>query len=156
FIQRSGIVTAMVGLLQAPPGTRLFDRLRHENRVTGSISGDNVDGSTNIIPKMGIEKLLEGYRTIMHHIYSPKYYYRRVKTFLNEFKPPKATPPMNVQRVLAFFRSCLKLGIWGRERFHYWKLLGWTLIRRPRLLPLAINLAIYGYHFRKICKLYIH
>ena len=155
FIQKSGIVTAMVGLLQAPPGTRLFDRLRRENRVTGSMSGDNVDGSTNIIPKMGTEKLLEGYRTIMKHIYSPKYFYRRVKTFLKEFKPPQATSPMDFQRFLAFFRSCLKLGIWGKERFQYWQLLVWTLLRRPRLLPLAINLAIYGYHFRKICEQHI-
>jgi radical SAM superfamily enzyme YgiQ (UPF0313 family) len=45
FIQRSGIVTAMVGLLQAPPGTRLFDRLKKDNRLLGkTISGDNVDG----------------------------------------------------------------------------------------------------------------
>lgn len=156
FIQKSGIVTAMVGLLQAPPGTRLFDRLRKENRVTGSISGDNVDGSTNIIPKMGIETLMEGYRNIMHHIYSPKYFYQRVKTFLQEFKPPQVATPMNFQRFLAFFRSCFKLGIWGKERVQYWELLGWTLIRRPRLLPLAVNLAIYGYHFRRICELHIH
>ena len=27
FIQKSGIVTAMVGLLNAPPGTRLYQRL---------------------------------------------------------------------------------------------------------------------------------
>jgi radical SAM superfamily enzyme YgiQ (UPF0313 family) len=35
FIQKSGIVTAMVGLLQAPPGTRLFDRLKRDNRLMG-------------------------------------------------------------------------------------------------------------------------
>ena len=48
FIQQSGIVAAMVGMLQAPPGTRLFDRLKRENRVVSSFSGDNVDGTTNI------------------------------------------------------------------------------------------------------------
>ena len=30
FIQRSGIVTAMVGLLQAPYGTKLYERLAQE------------------------------------------------------------------------------------------------------------------------------
>jgi radical SAM superfamily enzyme YgiQ (UPF0313 family) len=69
FIQKSGIVTAMVGMLQAPPGTRLFDRLKKENRLSGTISGDNVDGTTNIIPKMGLETLFEGYRSIMAKIY---------------------------------------------------------------------------------------
>jgi hypothetical protein len=47
------------------------------------------------------------------------------------------------------------LGILGRERFEYWRLLLWTLMRRPRQLPLAITLSIYGHHFRRICELYI-
>ena len=155
FIQKSGIVTAMVGILNAPPGTRLFDRLYRENRVIGKISGDNVDGTTNIIPKMGLPTLLEGYRSIMGHIYSPKHYYRRVKVFLKEFGNSKANTPLDLQRFLAFFRSSIRLGILGKERFHYWYLMIWTLIRKPRLLPLAITLAIYGYHFRKICEIHI-
>jgi radical SAM superfamily enzyme YgiQ (UPF0313 family) len=155
FIQNSGIVTAMVGLLQAPPGTGLFERLRRENRLIGLISGDNSDGTTNIIPKMGLNALLEGYRTILSQIYSPRYYYRRVLTFLREFKPPGIEAPMDLQRFLAIFRSCLRLGILGRERVHYWRLMLWTLLRRPRLFPLAITLAIQGYHFRKVSELHL-
>ncbi|RJQ59132.1 MAG: DUF4070 domain-containing protein [Desulfobacteraceae bacterium] len=155
FIQKSGIVTAMVGMLQAPPGTRLFDRLQKENRLLGSGSGDNVDGTTNIIPRMGADRLREGYRSIMHQIYSPNNYYRRIRTFLKEFNPPEVSIPMDLQRFLAFFRSSFRLGIWGRERFQYWHLLGWALLRRPRLFPWAITLAIYGHHYRRICELYI-
>jgi len=155
FIQNSGIVTAMVGMLQAPPGTRLFDRLKKENRLTGRVSGDNVDGTTNIIPQMGLESLLEGYRSIMKHIYSPNHFYRRVRTFLREFNPPEVKIPMDFQRFLAFFRSTFHLGIWGKERFQYWYLLAWTLVRRPRLFPLAVTFAIYGYHYRRICERYI-
>ena len=55
FIQKSGIVTAMVGLLQAPPGTKLYERLKKEGRLQGLFSGDNADGTTNIIPKIGPE-----------------------------------------------------------------------------------------------------
>jgi radical SAM superfamily enzyme YgiQ (UPF0313 family) len=155
FIQKSGIVTAMVGILNAPPGTRLFDRLYRENRLVGKISGDNVDGTTNIIPKMGLPRLLEGYRSIMGHIYFPRHYYRRLRTFLAEFGIPRVRTPMDFQRVLAFARSSFRLGILGKERFQYWHLLLWALIRKPRLLPLAVTLAIYGHHFRKICDLYI-
>ena len=54
--------------------------------------------------------------------------------------------------VAAFVRSVVRLGILGRERFHYWTLLSWTLLRRPKLVPLAVTLAIGGYHFRKICE----
>jgi len=155
FIQNSGIVTAMVGLLQAPPGTRLFDRLKQEDRLTGGLSGDNVDGSTNIVPKMGLESLLQGYRGIMAHIYSPKHYYRRVKVFLREFRGSEFHLPLDLQRLLAFFRSSVRLGILGRERFQFWQLLAWTLVRKPRHLPMAVTLAIYGHHFRKICERYI-
>jgi radical SAM superfamily enzyme YgiQ (UPF0313 family) len=155
FIQKSGIVTAMVGLLQAPPGTRLYDRLQRENRLRGGISGDNVDGTTNIVPQMGIEKLQDGYRSIMAHIYAPRHYYRRVKTFLKECRVPKVRVPMDIQRFLAFFRTSIRLGVIGKERFQYWRLLLWALIRRPRLLPNAITLAIYGYHFRRISELIV-
>ncbi|MDP3185926.1 MAG: radical SAM protein, partial [Anaerolineales bacterium] len=88
FIQKSGIVTAMVGLLLAPPRTRLYERLRKEGRLANEMSGDNVDGSTNIIPKMGMEPLREGYRKILSQIYAPKFYYERVLTFLREYQPP--------------------------------------------------------------------
>jgi radical SAM superfamily enzyme YgiQ (UPF0313 family) len=152
FIQNSGIVTAMVGLLQAPAGTKLFERMRRENRLTGTISGDNADGSTNIIPKMGLNVLLEGYRTILHQIYSPRHYYQRVVRFLRDFEAPRFGTPMDLQRFLAFFRSCLRLGIIGRERVQYWRLMAWTLLRRPRLFSLAMTFAIQGYHFRKICE----
>jgi hypothetical protein len=153
FIQRSGIVTAMVGLLNAPPGTRLYERMREEGRLNGLISGDNVDGTTNIVPKMGLDALRQGYRNILQQIYSPKHYYKRTMTFLREYQRPKIRPSLDFQRFLAVFRSSVHLGVLGKERFHYWKLLLWTLFRRPQLLSLALTFAIYGYHFRKISKL---
>lgn len=155
FIQKSGIVTAMVGLLQAPVGTRLYKRLKEEGRLVGHISGDNVDGTTNIIPKMDLDALYEGYRDIVRRIYSPKLYYQRVKTFLREYKAPKIEYSLDFQHILAFLRSGIRLGIFGKERFQYWKIVLWTLFRRPELFTLAITFSIYGYHFRKITELHI-
>jgi radical SAM superfamily enzyme YgiQ (UPF0313 family) len=156
FIQKSGIVTAMVGLLQAPPGTRLFERLKKGNRLrVMTISGDNVDGTTNINPRMGLDQLMNGYRFIMGHIYSPKHYYRRVRVFLKEFGNSKTDTRLDLQRFLALFRTSIRLGILGKERFQYWYLMIWTLVRKPRLLPLAITLAIYGHHFRRVCENHI-
>lgn len=155
FIQQSGIVTAMVGMLNAPPGTGLFERMKKEGRLTGLISGDNVDGSTNILPKMGLDELRQGYTDMLRHIYSPKHYYKRAMTFLREYKRPKISTPLDFQRLLAVVRATVRLGILGRERFQYWKIVFWTLFRRPKMLPLTITLAIYGYHFRKICNLKI-
>jgi len=156
FIQKSGIVTAMVGLLQAPPGTKLYERLKNENRLSGEMSGDNVDGSTNIIPLMGLEKLRDGYHYLMGQIYAPRQFYQRVKTFLKEYQPLKVKTPLTWQQLLAFFRSIYHLGIVNRERRYYWDLLFWTLRERPSLFPNAVAMAIYGYHFNKICELYIN
>ncbi len=153
FIQKSGIVTAMVGLLQAPPGTGLYERLKGEGRLNEQSSGDNVDGTTNIIPHMSLETLREGYRHILQHIYAPRHYYQRVKTFLQEYQPPRVVRSMpNFQQLMAFFRSIVRLGIVGRERVQYWRLFFWTLFHRPRLITTAITLAIYGYHFRTVCE----
>jgi len=155
FIQKSGIVTAMVGLLQAPPGTNLFERMEQEGRLVSDMSGDNADGSTNIVPKMGLDTLREGYQDILSHIYSPQFYYERVRTFLREYQPPKINIHIDLQHILALWRSIYQLGIRGVERVHYWKLFFWTLFRRPRLFPLAITLAIYGFHFRTVAELHV-
>jgi len=153
FIQKSGIVTAMVGLLNAPPGTKLYERMKEEGRLTDYASGDNVDGTTNIVPRMGLDVLREGYENLMRHIYSPEHYYRRAITFLREYERPKVRTPLDLQNLLAVLRSGVRLGIIGQERFQYWKFLLWTLFRRPRMLPMTITIAIYGHHFRKICNL---
>jgi len=155
FIQKSGIVTAMVGLLQAPLGTRLYERMQKEGRLVNEFSGDNVDGSTNIIPRMGLESLRKGYRTILNQIYAPKFYYERVLTFLREYQAPGIKIHLEPQYVLALWRSIYQLGIRGIERAQYWRLFFWTLFRRPRLFPLAITFAIYGFHFRQIIKLHV-
>ena len=155
FIQKSGIVTAMVGLLNAPPGTKLYERMKKEGRLIDLMTGDNADGTTNILPVMGLDVLREGYANLMQHIYSPEHYYKRAKTFLREYRSPKIRTPLNFQGLMAVFRSSIRLGIFGKERFQYWKILSWTFFRRPKMLPLAVTIAIYGHHFRKICKLNI-
>ena len=154
FIQKSGIVSAMVGLLQAPYGTRLYQRLKKEGRVVSEMSGDNADGSTNIIPKMNMDVLREGYKKILSQIYSPRLYYERVLTFLREYEPPKLKLHLDFEYVMALWRSIYELGIKGIERVHYWRLFFWTLAHKPRLFPQAISFAIYGYHYRRVYELY--
>jgi radical SAM superfamily enzyme YgiQ (UPF0313 family) len=155
FIQKSGIVTAMVGMLQAFPGTRLYERMKQEGRLRGDTSGDNVDGTTNIIPVMNLDTLHDGYKRILRYIYSPRPFYQRIKTFLREYKPPKRRGRIRFSYLLAFTRSLYRFGIVNRGRIQYWKLLVWTQFRRPRLFPEAITLAICGYHYRKIYERHV-
>lgn len=152
FIQKSGIVTAMVGLLNALPGTALYDRLRRDGRLLGDSTGDNVDGTTNFLPRMDLALLDAGYKRILDSIYSPSNYYRRVRTFLREYRPPTVRSHRDSDRRKAFLRSLYRLGILGKERIQYWKLMAWTLLRRPRLFSHAVTLAITGHHFRRVCE----
>jgi radical SAM superfamily enzyme YgiQ (UPF0313 family) len=155
FIQKSGIVTAMVGLLQAPYGTRLYERMKDEGRVLDAMTGDNMDGSSNIVPKMDPDALAAGYRWMLDRLYSPRAYYTRLKTFLQNVPPPTVKGVLEWQYILAFFRSVVQLGIRGKERVYYWRLVLWTLFKHTRHFPLAITLAIQGFHFRKVCELHI-
>jgi radical SAM superfamily enzyme YgiQ (UPF0313 family) len=152
FIQQSGIVTAMVGLLQAIPGTKLHERLSTEGRLVGRTTGNNLDGTTNFRTRMNQETLREGYKRLMGYLYAPGPYYQRIRTFLREYQRPKISDPLNWRYMLAFLRASIQLGLLGRERFHYWRLLLWTLFRRPGSLPLAVTLSIYGHHFRMTCR----
>jgi radical SAM superfamily enzyme YgiQ (UPF0313 family) len=156
FIQNSGICTAMVGLLTAPRGTGLYQRLVSENRILKGSSGDNTDCSLNFIPKMNYETLIKGYRHILNTIYSPKHYYERVKNFLREYKPHrrKGRSRIRLFHIRALLNSMWFLGIRERGRKYYWKLLASTLFRHPRSFPLVIALSIYGYHFRKVVENY--
>jgi hypothetical protein len=118
----------------------------------GAMTGDNVDGTTNIMPLMGLDTLRQRYRTLIGQLYEPKHYYARARTFLREYRVPVVRARLDRQRFLAVVRSVVRLGIAGRERLHFWGLLAWTLVRRPRLLPNAVTLAIYGYHFRLVTE----
>ena len=105
---------------------------------------------------MDSERLQEGYRRVMRQIYAPRNYYRRVKTFLREYRQPSlTTKEMRGEDLWAFLRSCVRLGITGRERWQYWKLLLWTGLHRPELFSLAVTLAICGYHFRRTAEAHV-
>jgi len=157
FIQRSGIATAMVGLLNAPRGTRLYQRLKKENRLLKNASGDNTDCSINFIPKMDYETLINGYKHILDTIYSPKQYYERVKTLLKEYKPErrKRVPRLRFYHIRAFSKSMWFLGVREKGRGYYWRLFVSTLFKYPRSFPLSMSLAVSGFHFRKVVEKYI-
>lgn len=153
FIQKSGIVTAMVGLLGAIRGTNLYRRLKEEGRIIGNADGNNTDYSLNFIPKMDPKALVEGYKKILSTIYSPKEYYKRIITFLKEYRPAKLKVHpgrFRISYITAFFKSVWVFGIKSRGRRYFWKLIFWCLSKNPALLSKAITFSVYRYHFQNI------
>ncbi len=151
FIQKSGIITAMVGLLNAPRLSKLYRRLQDEGRIIDEFTGDNTDYSINFIPKMGKNELLEGYQKIIRDIYSCKAYYARVLTFLKQYDPP-FVEPLSFKRVMALIKSIFYIGIIRKNRIYFWKILFWSILNKPKTFPLAVTYSIYGYHFRKVFR----
>ncbi|NLI56793.1 B12-binding domain-containing radical SAM protein [bacterium] len=154
FIQKSGIVTAMVGLLNVLPKTKLFERLKNENRILTISRGNNTDFTINFIPKnIKKEELLNGYRQLIKDIYSYKYFYERLWNFIKNYNP-KEKHKVNFKEVVygakAFFSSVYKLGIIESSRFYYWKTFFKTIFLKPKALVSEITLTIYGYHFKKL------
>jgi radical SAM superfamily enzyme YgiQ (UPF0313 family) len=151
FIQQSGIVSAMVGLLNAPKNTTLYHRLKAENRLTAESSGNNTDSSMNFVPVMNHQELLEGYKKVILNIYAVKPYYKRIRQFLLNYRQINMSQrKMEFSYVSSFFKSLFIIGIINKGRGEYWKLLIWTLFRRPTLFKDALTFAVYGYHFRAV------
>lgn len=154
FIQESGIIAAMVGLLNAPRKTKLYARLSREGRITEEFGGDNTNYSLNFIPKMDKEELLTGYRKIIHGIYSSKPYNQRVKKFMKHFKPnTRHREKITFAMIFALLRSVILIGVVDRDRKYYWQLFFWSIFHRPGQFSTAITYSIYGYHFRKVFNL---
>jgi radical SAM superfamily enzyme YgiQ (UPF0313 family) len=149
LIQKSGVVTAMVGILNAFPGTRLHKRLKEEKRLVDGSTGNNVSPLINFLPRMESHRLIEGYRAIIRTIYSPREYYERIITFLKEYRPAHV-PRIRWTEMKAVIKSFWFIGVVGEARKYYWKLLSWTLLKRPRALSLAVAMAICGIHLQKV------
>ena len=160
FIQKSGIPIAMVGLLQAIPGTQLFRRLWKEGRVLDGGHGDNTSEHLNFLPHMDATRLIEGYRSVLKRIYSCEAYYDRVKLCLSRMqsKPSEWTPK---QRLLtpgnarALVISVFRQGIFGRRRWSYWKFLLTAATRYRRCFGAAVTLAVMGYHFQVMTRKFL-
>jgi radical SAM superfamily enzyme YgiQ (UPF0313 family) len=153
FIQQSGVVTAMVGLLTALPKTRLYQRLMREGRLESESSGNNTQAALNFRPMLNREFLQAGYRELMKQLYEPRAYYQRIRTFLANHRPRGPRGRISGSDFQAFVKSFWLLGVWHRGRWAYWRLCLSTLLRRPRQFHCAMELAIMGYHFRRVAEL---
>ncbi|MDR3740725.1 MAG: B12-binding domain-containing radical SAM protein [Terracidiphilus sp.] len=153
FIQKSGIPIAMVGLLQAMPGTQLFQRLWKEGRILDAGQGNNTSEHLNFLPHMDATKLVEGYRSVLKRIYGCEAYYDRVKLYLNRTmpKPGEAMPRqrwLTRDNARALVTSIVRQGVFGRQRWSYWKFLLTAVTRYRHCFGTAMTLAVMGYHFQ--------
>ena len=154
FIQQNGIVVAMVGILHPAPGTPLYERLKSENRLLQNTTGDNTDGLLTFKPKMDPEVLLKGYKRVVKTIYLPENYHKRIRAFLQHYRPPKNWKGPSFLDVLAVLLSVWHLGIMEKNqevRRFYWRDL--FLAREfPGTFAAIVAQCIHGAHFMEVVK----
>jgi radical SAM superfamily enzyme YgiQ (UPF0313 family) len=141
FIERSGIMVAMVGLLTALPKTPLFERLKREGRLIESAPhGDNTGGRSNILPKgMSLEEMSSGYRRLWRELLSDRAIAQRIRNKLAFFGSPSLTKKESFREAVLIVSRLLARGILPGGPRRAWHFLRSLPITRPRLMPLAIN-----------------
>lgn len=149
YIQKTGVVSAMVGLLQAVPGTDLWNRLKAEGRLLEDSTGNNTGSRLNFIPQMDPEHLIAGYKRILRTIYASKNYYQRIWTFIKNYHPTSKSQ-LKLRELGALIKSVWHIGIVSKKRWLYWQLLVRTFFTKIRAIPVAVELTIMGLHFEKV------
>jgi radical SAM superfamily enzyme YgiQ (UPF0313 family) len=157
FIRKSAIPLAMVGLLNALPGTQLWKRLEREGRLLGEASGNNTSCELNFKTRMDPAVLIQGYQSIMRTIYSPREYYQRalesMKRTAQQFVEPQHYNI--VSSAAALVRVLVRLGVLDRERTEFWRFLTQALrIKDQSQIAESLRLAAMGHHFRKLNEAY--
>ena len=154
FIQASGIPTAMVSILFAFPGTRLYSRLEKEKRLLPVSIDKHAYGVVNYIPKMGVDHLKTGHLEVLERIYSPELYAQRLKNFFEVYEIPTQHRSVRMEEFLLLFRIIWDLGFVDKGRRYFWQMIWYCGNKKPRALPMVIRLLVTGYHFRKDINTY--
>ncbi len=156
FIRESAIPLAMVGLLSALPDTQLWRRLEKEGRLLSEGTGNNTDATLNFVPRMDQTVLVDGFKSILRNIYSPKEYYLRALDCLSRFHVDRIEPRSStlIKDMKAFYKIVMTLGIRDRSRVQFWGYLYKLLRFHPRDFSHGLTLAAMGYHFRQVTEKY--
>jgi radical SAM superfamily enzyme YgiQ (UPF0313 family) len=153
FIEQSAITWAMAGVLQAPPTTPLFDRMKAEGRLIEDSEAISNFSAPNFRTTMPLPTLLQGLTRLLADLYDPKTYFQRALRSLEAWQPrpfqkPKVTTRWYELRILA--SSIWTQGVKSTYRREYWSFFA-TLVRRYRGSPahvwMGFTLLLTAHHF---------
>jgi radical SAM superfamily enzyme YgiQ (UPF0313 family) len=153
FIELTNITWAMAGVLQAPPTTALYDRMKLEGRLI-----ENSEATTNFSPpnfetNLELTVLLRGLSTLLFGLYEAKPFFARALRSLEVWKPratqvPPELPMAYNLKVLA--RSMWTQGMRSSYKREYWRFL-YKLIggfwKEPAKIWLGFTVLLSAHHF---------
>lgn len=150
FIQEIGVPVAMIGMVMALPGTRLWFRLQEERRLLSETSGNNTTGETNFEPTMGMANLVSGYRQLLQTLFLAKNYFLRIETLVKNYRSTIVVTHFPWNELAALVRSMWVIGVQSKARWWYWRVLFKTLFTNIKAFPIAVKLSIYWVHFQNV------
>ncbi|MBF0117972.1 MAG: B12-binding domain-containing radical SAM protein [Desulfobacterales bacterium] len=156
FIQKTGIPKAMIGLLNALPGTALYQRMQTEGRLLDESNGNNTHSmETNFITKMEKGKLKTGYMRVLKTLYglNLKNYFNRCSTLLDNIGNNSKLFKRKVEfkEIQMLLRSFFIQGS-SRYGYQYMKFLMRNFIKHMNTFPEAVRMCIEGHHFYMITQ----
>ena len=158
FIERAAIPWAMTGVLQAPPTTALYERMRREGRlIQDSLEPSNFS-PPNFRTVLPLPELLGGLKRMLLTLYDPRRFYERALDSLERWHGD----PEQRARTLSFlyllgvvFKSVWRQGVLSGYRRAYWHFLGRLMLRwglNPQKRQLGFELALSGHHFIRYAR----
>ena len=146
FIARSGIQTAMIGLLHAMPRTPLYERLRKAGRLRDTDSaGDNTKLDTNVEPlNMSRDELIDGYRELHRRLLADAAIARRIRSKCRSLGRPAGGMEYSAATGLAIVARLLWRGILPGGPARHWHFLRTIPWRKPWQFAFVVGDWIVG------------
>ena len=152
FIDQAAIAWAMAGVLQAPPTTALYDRLKREGRLIEESQATSNFSAPNFHTVLPPAVLLRGLSRLLAGLYEAAPFFDRAFRSLEAWNPRGQRPPnlpMSYNlRVL--FASMWRQGVRSGYRRAYWKFLwkmAWNWSRQPAKMWLGFMVLLSAHHF---------
>ena len=143
----------MIGMLQAPPTTPLYDRMKAEGRLIEDSEAITNFSAPNFRTVMPLPTLLHGLSALLADLYEPTAYFKRALRSLEVWqpKPSQVEPDAPLwHEVRTMVSSMWTQGIKSRYRREYWVFLA-TILHRYRSDPVrlgrGLSILVSAHHF---------
>jgi radical SAM superfamily enzyme YgiQ (UPF0313 family) len=158
FVERAAIPWAMTGVLQAPPTTPLYQRMKSEGRLLQNNPEPSNFDPPNFRTVLPLPDLLDGTKRMLLTLYEPRRFYERVLDSLErwQLQPEQKAPALSLFYLFGvLLRSVWKQGVLSSYRREYWRYMTQLMLRwglHPQKRRLGLELGLSGHHFIRYAR----
>jgi radical SAM superfamily enzyme YgiQ (UPF0313 family) len=137
FAMKSDIPEMYFTLLQAAPGTELWNRLESEGRLlpwSGTDDMGNQSGMTNFVPTRPVREVVSEFIRAFEVLYEPRAFLERAYRHIARMEsspPKKGFFPPTVAEIRCLAIMILRQGVLYPTRWTFWRLLASSLVNFP-------------------------